>query len=359
MIDKERLNIDWIEKVSKANRNADKILVEKAIRAFLLLEGLALSDIHFVFKGGTSLMLMTNPNRRLSVDIDIVIPGTIDKFEQDLPVIADKQGFLRMEPQERTATTTVPKHHYKFFYTPIHKTSQDEEYILLDVLFEQSPYCTVSKKEIVSNFIPAIEPHMSVDVPCAEDLLGDKLTAFAPNTTGIPYFKNGKSMSMEIIKQLYDIGCLFDLSNDMEIVRKTFERIAQKEIGYRSGTMVVADVLEDILQTSLCISTRSVMGKGNFEELQNGIKRVKGFIFSESYHIENAIVSASKAAYLSALIATNATKIEKYANPLQVKDWTISDLAYNTLNKLKKTNTEAFFYWHKAISLIKNEQEEQ
>ena len=200
---------------------------------------------------------------------------------------------------------------------------------------------------------------MSVDVPCAEDMLGDKLTAFAPNTTGIPYFKNGKSMSMEIIKQLYDIGCLFDLSNDMEIVRKTFERIAQKEIGYRSGTMVVADVLEDILQTSLCISTRSVMGKGNFEELQNGIKRVKGFIFSESYHIENAIVSASKAAYLSALIATNATKIEKYANPLQVKDWTIPDLEYNTLNKLKKTNTEAFFYWHKAISLIKNEQEEQ
>ena len=124
MIEKERLNIDWIEKVSKANRKADKILVEKAIRAFLLLEGLALSDIPFVFKGGTSLMLMTNPNRRLSVDIDIVIPGTIDKFEQDLPGIADKQGFLRMEPQERTATTTVTKHHYKFFYTQIPKTSQ-------------------------------------------------------------------------------------------------------------------------------------------------------------------------------------------------------------------------------------------
>ena len=309
MIDKERLNIDWIEKVSKANRNADKILVEKVIRAFLLLEGLALSDFYFVFKGGTSLMLMTNSNKRLSVDIDIVIPKTNDKFEKDLTVIADKQGFLRMEPQERTATSTVPKHHYKFFYTPIHKTSQDEEYILLDVLFEQTPYCTVSKKEIVSKFTPAIEPHISVYVPCTEDLLGDKLTAFAPNTTGIPYFKNGKSMSMEIIKQLYDVGCLFDLSNDMDIVRKTFERIAQKEIGYRGKTMVVADVLEDIFQTSLCISTRGAMGKGNFEELQNGIKRVKGFIFSELYNIEDAIVSASKAAYLSTLISTNVEKI--------------------------------------------------
>lgn len=358
MIEKERLNIDWIEKVSKANRKADKILVEKAIRAFLLLEGLALSEIPFVFKGGTSLMLMTNSNRRLSVDIDIVIPGTVDEFEKGLTVIADNQGFLRMEPQERTATTTVPKHHYKFFYTPIHKTSQDEEYILLDALFEQTPYCMVSKKDIVSKFIPVIDPIISIDIPCAEDLLGDKLTAFAPNTTGIPYFKNDKSMSMEIIKQLYDVGGLFDLSNDMAIVKKTFEWIAQKEIGYRGGAMSILDVLEDIFQTSLCISSRGTMGNGNFEELQNSIKRVKSFIFSESYHIENAIVSASKAAYLSTLIATNATKIEKYANPLQVKDWTISDLEFNTLNKLKKTNTEAFFYWYNAVGLRKKKKEQ-
>ena len=38
-------------------------------------------------------------------------------------------------------------------------------------------------------------------IPSFEDLLGDKLTAFAPNTTGIPYFKKDDSMSMEIIKQ--------------------------------------------------------------------------------------------------------------------------------------------------------------
>ncbi|MBK7097825.1 MAG: hypothetical protein IPH58_05105 [Sphingobacteriales bacterium] len=46
--------------------------------------------------------------------------------------------------------------------------------------------------------------------------MGDKLTAFAPNTTGIPYFKKDDSMSMEIIKQLYDIGNLFDAVTDIE-----------------------------------------------------------------------------------------------------------------------------------------------
>src|SRR5690554_7754584 len=66
MIDKEQLNIDWINKVSKSHRNADYILVEKVIRALLLLEGLSESEIPFVFKGGTSLMLHFNSSKRLS-----------------------------------------------------------------------------------------------------------------------------------------------------------------------------------------------------------------------------------------------------------------------------------------------------
>jgi hypothetical protein len=60
-----------------------------------------------------------------------------------------------------------------------------------------------------------------------------------------------------------------------------------------------SDVLEDIYQTALCIVSRGTDGKGNFEELQNGIQRISRFIFSESYHIEKAIAHASKAAYLS------------------------------------------------------------
>lgn len=41
MIDYNAIDIHWIEKVSKANRKADMTLVEKTIRAFVLLEGLA------------------------------------------------------------------------------------------------------------------------------------------------------------------------------------------------------------------------------------------------------------------------------------------------------------------------------
>ncbi|HEX9827721.1 MAG TPA: hypothetical protein VGA80_14065 [Flavobacteriaceae bacterium] len=55
MINQEVVSLDWIKKVAKENRNADKILVEKVIRALLLLEGLVKQNLPFVFKGGTSI----------------------------------------------------------------------------------------------------------------------------------------------------------------------------------------------------------------------------------------------------------------------------------------------------------------
>jgi len=45
MISKDSLHLDWITKVSSANRKADKILVEKVIRALLLLEGLGKKNL--------------------------------------------------------------------------------------------------------------------------------------------------------------------------------------------------------------------------------------------------------------------------------------------------------------------------
>lgn len=73
-----------------------------------------------------------------------------------------------------------------------------------------------------------------VTVPSAEDILGDKLTAFAPNTTGIPYYKNGRSCSMEIAKQLYDVGRLFENVSGLQITAKAFRKIAVVELSYRS-----------------------------------------------------------------------------------------------------------------------------
>ncbi len=352
MINQQKITIDWIQAVSQNNRNADKILVEKVIRALLLLEGLVKQKLPFVFKGGTSLMLHFNSTRRLSIDIDIILPEAQTNLEELLEQVVKEQGFIRNELQHRSTHTKIIKEHYKFFYIPLHKTNKEEEYVLLDILFEATSYTNLIQLPILSSFTPIKEEPLMVVVPSLEDLLGDKLTAFAPNTTGIPYFKNEDSMSMEIIKQLYDIGNLFDVVTDVKTIKKTFNYFAKTELDYRSlSELNEQDVLDDIYQTSLCIASKGLDGKGNFEELQLGIRRITNFIFSENYHLEKTVTHASKAAYMATILKYNENTIEKYTTPALLKDWTITEPLNNKLNKLKKSNTEAFFYWYKIYNL--------
>jgi hypothetical protein len=48
MIKEESISKEWIEHVAKSGK-ADKILVEKTIRALILLEGLAVSELDFMY----------------------------------------------------------------------------------------------------------------------------------------------------------------------------------------------------------------------------------------------------------------------------------------------------------------------
>ncbi|MCF6350491.1 MAG: nucleotidyl transferase AbiEii/AbiGii toxin family protein [Flavobacteriaceae bacterium] len=157
MINQKEITIDWINKVSKENKNADKILVEKVIRALLLLEGLVKQEISFVFKGGTALMLHFNSTKRLSIDIDIILLKENNNFEDRLDALAEEQGFIRKELNHRNIKSIIKKEHYKFYYTPTHKSNKEEDYILLDILFEKSNYQNIIQLPIQSTFVPIID----------------------------------------------------------------------------------------------------------------------------------------------------------------------------------------------------------
>lgn len=98
MILEKTLTIEWLELVSSRNNKADKILIEKVIRALLLLEGLVESKLSFVFKGGTALMLMFGSTRRLSIDIDIIIPEKKD-LESIFENVVKTKWFTRYAVQ--------------------------------------------------------------------------------------------------------------------------------------------------------------------------------------------------------------------------------------------------------------------
>jgi hypothetical protein len=48
---------------------SDPILIEKMIMALTLVEGHRLSGLDFIFRGGTSLLLLSGEPRRFSIDI--------------------------------------------------------------------------------------------------------------------------------------------------------------------------------------------------------------------------------------------------------------------------------------------------
>ena len=62
-------------------------------------------------------------------------------------------------------------------------------------------------------------------MPTLECLLGEKLTAFAPHTTGVPL---GKKKELEIAKQLFDVAILSEQMNDQLQFRTTNIKLLRK-----------------------------------------------------------------------------------------------------------------------------------
>ena len=360
MISKESFGASWIEQKSKEFQYNDKNIIEKVIRAFSLLELLAQSGCPFHVKGGSCLMLLLkNGRHRLSIDIDIICPPGTD-IEQYLNAYKD-YGFIDYKSVERIQRgTDIPKTHSKFFYqVAFLDDSNRQESILLDVLNEDCHYESVEELPIESPFLKTEGAPSIVRVPSLGDILGDKLTAFAPNTTGIPYIKKVKEgterdCSMEIIKQLYDVARIFDETNNLEVTAKSFSRIAEVELSYRGLPNNPTLIFEDIRQTALCLATRGSEGNGDFTMLQRGVSRIKSFMFRGDYYIESAIIDAARAAYIATLLEKGFTEIERYGgNPLSIANLDILPTLSKKLGKLKRQSPEAYFYWAKTSELLK------
>ena len=164
---------------------------------------------------------------------------------------------------------------------------------------------------------------------------------------------NEKLATLEVIKQLYDVGRLFDKVNDLSITSQVFRKIASVELGYRGlPSDDLTPIFDDIRNTALNISTRGFVDKDKFALLQKGINSIGSFMYLGDYHIENAITDAAKAAYLATLIQYAINEIEHYNGNLSaLANLSVSTLT-NKLNKIKLANPEAFYYWCKTDSIL-------
>ena len=335
-----------INELKKTNPKADIQLLEKTIGALYLVESLVNSGLNFVFKGGTSLVLLLNEIKRFSVDVDIITEEDKQTVNECIKRIIESQNlFTKYEENKRnnSASKRMELEHYKFFFNSV--TDNSEKYILLDVAYESNKYPETINKNIECLKLNVSSEYI-VKLPSVESILGDKLTVLAPNTTGIHY---NSDKELELMKQLYDVDKLFNEAEYIDIVKKSFINIANREIKYRKLKEITnEDVLEDI--RDFCIDTILQNNIENQHDVNTGMKKLQGFIIENKFRREQEVLTAvGKVLYLMKLIKNNENKIERYSKESKLKDIAIPEKFRKILKKMNNYNEEAYYYILKSF----------
>lgn len=349
---------DWLNKKRKELKGVDPSLLERALHAFALLGHLAESDLKFVFKGGTSLLLHVPVIRRLSIDIDILCSAPAGELNRTLAEVAKVPPFVRYEEDERGSCGLPERRHFKFFYPPL-VAGNPAPYVFLDVVEEPHIPHEVIVKPITPEILE-IRREIPVTIPTVESLLVDKLTAFAPRTTGVPFAPaNGNPVdTMQIVKQLFDVGELFNLAEDLTAVRNVYQRVFDLENDYRGGGLTASDALEDTLRASLNLGLHRLKGIKDCQDalmLEDGARKLTSHLVNHRFNLDMAKLAAAKAALVAKLIANKESgsslgTFRSTPSPEELRRLEISG-EWERLNRLKATNPEAFWYWYQVSKL--------
>ena len=349
MILRENYDEQHIRELQAASKG-DPGIIERTLYAFGLLEALATVGLDFTFKGGTSLLLLLPEPKRLSTDIDIVVePGTdisdyIDKASHIFP-------FTDMEEQERVGKNNIVKRHFKFTYdSPVRRGPL---YILLDVLFEENHYERIVEKEISNDLILTEGDNLKVRLPSLDCVLGDKLTAFAPYTTGIPL---RAKKDLEVIKQFYDVSTLIDNFRFFDDVKNTYFSVSEAEIRYRGNESTSRQALEDTIQAAVCIGSRGKTSPDDFQSYLQGTRDIVNHIYERGFNMETAATMAPKIIYMAACLLTGQT-FDKEADLIGLKSENLTQKDLLTMKAFRKTRSDGYGYLVLADRLLKEYRE--
>lgn len=138
-------------------------------------------------------MLLLDHPKRLSTDIDIIVKPGID-IDNYILKAGEIFPFIDVEEHIRVGKNNIEKRHFRFTY---HSAKSGRNVaILLDVLFENIKYESTIELPIKNELLLTEGDDLLVVVSDVNSILGDKLTAFAPHTTGVPF---GVMKELEIV----------------------------------------------------------------------------------------------------------------------------------------------------------------
>jgi hypothetical protein len=305
MLSKENFSKEHIEELHQRYPKVSLGVFEMTLYAFGLLQQLCLCKLPFVFKGGTSLMLLLPEPKRVSTDIDILVKaGT--KMDPFLSAIQHEYPLLRLSHASSDVRNGVQIAHYSFACPPLYGTQAN---VLLDVYFGENHYQIVQKPLMNSFLINEGVPSL-VSLPSIDSLLGDKMTAFAPKTIGVHPFVTSFGLPcdkrLQIIKQLYDIYALSEKVGDFHQVAATYRFVADEEKKFRGLSLSEKDILTDSFLAALSILTFGMADRNkDYRDFYfPGIEKLADHIFAFDWNPAKAQECAARAMLLYACLSS-------------------------------------------------------
>lgn len=353
----------WLLAQSKALRVQPGNLqfLERCIHALELVSRLSAVGMDFIFKGGTSQVLLLNPVRRLSIDVDIATPESVERIKAALDQVArNNPPFRDWEHQIRRDRDAPPTRHFKIFF-PSSAGGPAESYVLLDVLTDAHGYQATERRLVATPFVQVTE-ETQVTVPSIDCLLGDKLAAFAPRTIGVlfdPLDRNGNLRErdpLQIVKQLFDVGHLFAEATNIEHAIGTYRAAFETQNRYRGGGFLLNQCLDDTIDAARALCTAPsdprAVHTPHQQLLRSGQRGLGSHLLTEPFSFDrHARVAASRAALLATMFKhgiTDQVPREIAATvpaPIDLGRIRLSAANADLYAILRPNAPEALYYW--------------
>lgn len=346
MICKDNFSLEHIKALEKET-GSQLAIIERTMFAFGLLEAISQTGLQFIFKGGSCLMLLLNEPKRFSTDIDIIVPpGT------DINDYINKAGhifpFFHQEEQLRHKQNNIEKRHFKFLY--ISPITDSPVTVLLDVLFEENLYSSTTNKNLGNKLLLTEGSNVEVTIPGINCILGDKLTAFAPHTTGI---KIDAEKELEIIKQMFDCATLLREITDFEEVKSTYNEIVKIELAYRDLHISSEEVLLDTIRSAaVIVGQGSLIKSEDFKVYSKGINGITSHLVSKKYGMTMAGFDAAQVMYLAANVLNDSKDFKLIEDVQKYNTERIQNKDFSSLNPLRKISLESYAYLCECVNKI-------
>ena len=207
-------------------------------------------------------MILKEKWTRLSVDADICSAASEEKLVEIMGNIHQKfnKQTFSFKVRDREIAGSIPFYFYIFDAASI-ATPGETRSCLLDVMGIKPHYAT-TKVALRTSFF---ESDVTITVPTAGALLGDKLSTIGPNTMGhqLVDSRNG----LEYAKHLYDIKNLQEEPFNFKDCKLAFQEAIEAQSKIRGKTFSVPECCDDLFFTCKVASLPQSLGEPAIQRL--------------------------------------------------------------------------------------------